>query len=170
MASYVCLPLYRSSVSLSSVRLQSEGRVSFYCHYLWNCIPRRWMLSLTVMTSREAQSPPELFNMDAVKAHIHTYITSKHTLDVHTSKHTYALHTFHFCPKDNAWLVFCSCGWWRVGVTVLLSVRLMHYNTVLPCCVKSPSLLIENMATSHRTWYTSGLHIFYAHCFISARS
>lgn len=157
------------------------GKSQFYCHYLWNCIPRRWMLSLIFMTSREAQSPPKLFNMDAVEADTYTHIhntqpaaractrkrmdinvlprTCKH---LHTCAHILRVFFFPsllslFCPKDNAWLVFCSCWWWRVVVTVLLSVGLMHYNTALPCCVNSLSLLIENMEASHLARCTSAL-------------
>lgn len=174
----VSASLYHSllhPLSLSFCVSAVGGKSQFYCHYLWNCIPRRWMLSLIFMTSREAQSPPKLFNMDAVEADTYTHIhnTQKHSRGVHTETHghkctpahlqtpthvhTFRFFSFFFCPKDNAWLVFCSCWWWWVVVTVLLSVGLMHYNTVLPCCVNSLSLLIENMEASHLAWYTSAL-------------
>lgn len=47
------------------------------------------MLSLIFMTSREAQSPPKLFNMDAVEADTYTHIhnTQKHSRGVHTETH-----------------------------------------------------------------------------------
>lgn len=76
-------------------------------------------------------------------AHTNTQTQMHHCKLACSQRHTL------FCPKDNARLVFCSCWWWRVVVTVLLSVGLMHYNTVLPCCVNSLSLLIENMEASH---------------------
>lgn len=62
--------------------------------------------------------------------------TRIHTNTAHgrTWMHSGSTHT-HVCPKDNAWLVFCSYWWWRVVVTVLLSTGLMHYNTALPCCL-----------------------------------
>lgn len=96
------------------------------------------------------------------QTHTHTFERSKLNC---TQSHICArlqtlFFSFSFCPKDDAWLVLCSCWWWRAVVTVRLSVGLMHYNTALPCCVNSLSLLIENMETSHLAWYTSTLQIF----------
>lgn len=111
----VCLSVSFPSPSLSFCVSAVRGKSQFYCHYLWNCIPRRWMLSLTFMTSREAQSPPKLFNMDAVEADTYTHIhntqtqacTQKHmgiNVLLHTCKHLH-VHTFRvffvcfFAPK-----------------------------------------------------------------------
>ncbi len=48
------------------------------------------MLSLIFMTSRVAQSPPKLFNMDAVEADTYTHIhTSEHSTCVRAHTHTH---------------------------------------------------------------------------------
>lgn len=69
------------------------------------------MLSLIFMTSREAQSPPKLFNMDAVEAgtytHTHTHMhTHEHTpawyKDTHENTHGHkctCAHTHFFLPQ-----------------------------------------------------------------------
>lgn len=70
------------------------------------------------MTSSEAQSPPKLFNMDAVEADAHTLVhTRKHSTCACTQTRGHKCtpckpahlqtHYFFFVGlKDNAWLVF----------------------------------------------------------------
>lgn len=151
-----------------SVCLQSEGRVSFTvttCEIVFH--EDGCFLLYSWHPGKHSHLQNCLIWMPWRRTHIHTFITRKHSTCAHTQMHGHKCtpahctlantHAFFFCPKDNAWLVFCSCWWWRVVVTVLLSVGLMHYNTVLPCCVNSLSLLIENMEASHLAWYTSAL-------------
>lgn len=174
----LCLPLciipFSTLCLFLSVCLQSEGRVSFTvttCEIVFH--EDGCFLLYSWHPGKHSHLQNCLIWMPWRRTHIHTFITRKNTVEACTQKHTginVLLHTckhlhtcthfgffFFFCPKDNAWLVFCSCWWWWVVVTVLLSVGLMHYNTVLPCCVNSLSLLIENMEASHLAWYTSAL-------------
>lgn len=147
-----------------SVCLQSEGRVSFTvttCEIVFH--EDGCFLLYSWHPGKHSHLQNCLIWMPWRRTRIHTFIHAN-TARARTHKRmgvSALLHThtfsFFFCPKDNAWLVFCSCWWWRVVVTVLLSVGLMHYNTVLPCCVNSLSLLIENMEASHLAWYTSAL-------------
>lgn len=154
--------------------LQSEGRVSFTvttCEIVFH--EDGCFLLYSWHPGKHSHLQNCLIWMPWRRTHIHTF---KHANTVHVRTHNNTdinvllaclntapsqTHTF-VCPKDNAWLVFCSCWWWRVVVTVLLSVGLMHYNTVLPCCVNSLSLLIENMEASHLAWYTSALYLLYS--------
>ena len=151
-----------------SVHLQWDGRVSFTvttCEIVFH--EDGCFLLYSWHPGKHSHLQNCLIWMLWRRTHIHTPATRKHSPDMCTQTHGHTkctpahlqthVHSMHFCPKDNAWLVFCSCWWWRVLVTVLLSVGLMHYNTVLPCCVNSLSLLIENMEASHLTWYTSAL-------------
>lgn len=60
-----------------------------------------------------------------------------HRLEVSSAnQHAHKQRQFLLQIRCMAGVSFAS-WWWRVVVTVLLSVGLMHYNTALPCCVKS---------------------------------
>lgn len=163
-----------------SVCLQSEGRVSFTvttCEIVFR--EDGCFLLYSWHPAKHSHLQNCLIWMPWRRTHIRTSITRNRSLGVHTETRGHECTPAHlqtpthvrthfkvffvlffsplFCPKDNAWLVFCSCWWWRVVVTVLLSVGLMHYNTALPCCVNSLSLLIENMEASHLARCTSAL-------------
>lgn len=62
------------------------------------------------MTSGEAQSPPKLFNMDAVETNTHTHEkqTQPHAETYMCALANTLVSFFSFRPKDDARLVFCS--------------------------------------------------------------
>lgn len=177
----LCLPFciipFSTLCLFLSVCLQSEGRVSFTvttCEIVFH--EDGCFLLYSWHPGKHSHLQNCLIWMPWRRTHIRTSITRNRSLGVHAETHRHKCTYAHlqapthvrthfkvfffsplFCPKDNAWLVFCSCWWWRVVVTVLLSVGLMHYNTALPCCVNSLSLLIENMEASHLARCTSAL-------------
>lgn len=79
------------------------------------------------MTSKEAQSPPKLFNMDAVEADTYTHIhTRKHSACAHTQTHglkctSARLHTAH--SQTHTHFFFLPQRQCMAGVLLLLMMK-----------------------------------------------